>query len=104
MSVFRSRLAFWRAEPHVKQFSRVAHLALPGSGAVNLVGSKPPVFPRQIKCETAACPEPFGRAVRPRFRERGQQVNEVTPVCIPEVTLQKHFRDAGGRAEIAVNL
>src|SRR5437870_5388230 len=48
--------------------------------------------------------QPIDRTVRPRFQKRGQQVNEVTPFRVPDVTSQKHLRDAGGRAKIAVNL
>src|SRR5438132_1356191 len=100
----RSRLAFLRAELRFENFARVAHLAVLCAVAVDSIGCEFSVLPRQIKYETSPRAQSFDRAVRPRFRKRGQQVNEVMPVRVPDVTLQKHFRDAGRRAEIAVNL
>src|SRR5665213_538814 len=56
------------------------------------------VFPRDVHCEAAAGAQAIHAAGGPRFRQRGQELDLVI------LALQQHFSDAGGAAEIAVNL
>ena len=57
-----------------------------------------PIFPRYVHFVAAACAQTFHRARRPGGGQRGKQND------FARVTLQEHFRDAGDRAEIAVDL
>lgn len=60
--------------------------------------AEPSVFPLDIQPESAASAQAGYRSIRPCVRQSRQEID------FPGMALQKHFRDAGGGAEVAVDL
>src|SRR5262245_8741908 len=79
-------------------FASISQFYLPSVIRFDPGAGQFPVFPPEVHRVTASCTQTLDLTVRPRLRQRRQQLN------LARVRLQEHFTNPGHATEVTINL